>query len=104
MGSAAGAMVYSTASPRVAFVRKTDLFSYAFLDDPFPPPSLLLGCFAAWCPCIVYSRNRQHFRSLQTQGTVLPAGNEQMDDQCCIYCGLVVVGYAWVLQVRQEVD
>src|SRR5579863_8005508 len=65
-----------------------------------PRSSLLAGCFAAWCPCIVYSRNRQHLRSLQTQGTVLPAGTEQMDDQCCIYCGLVVVGYGWVLQVR----
>jgi hypothetical protein len=23
-----------------------------------------------------------------------------MDDQCCIYCGLVILGYGWVLQVR----
>ena len=60
------------------------------------PPS---GCFAAWCPCIVYSRNRQRLRSLQYQGIPLPSGTEANDAQCCIYCGLLLVGYGWVLQV-----
>jgi len=69
---------------------------------PFPLSPFLAGCFAALCPCIVYSRNRQHLRSLQYQGTPLPTANEQMDEHCCIYCGLVITGYQWVLHVRPE--
>jgi len=59
-----------------------------------------LCCFAAWCPCIVYSRNRQRLRSLQYQGIPLPSGTETNDAQCCIYCGLLIAGYGWVLQIR----
>jgi hypothetical protein len=72
------------------------------------PPSacflFLAGCFAAWCPCIVFSRNRQHLRSLQYQGIPLPAASETNDDQCCIYCGLETAGYGWVMQVRFSED
>jgi Cys-rich protein (TIGR01571 family) len=66
------------------------------------PSSFPEGCLAAWCPCIVYSRNRQHLRSLQYQGTPLPADRERNDDQCCIYGGLEITGYSWVMQVRSE--
>jgi hypothetical protein len=102
MASATGATAFSTAFPRVAFVRERRCFVYvSYVSDRssvcFPPS--LVGCFATWCPCYVYSGNKQHLRSLQTQGAVLPAGGEKTDDQCCIYCGLVVLGYAWVLQV-----
>ncbi len=48
-----------------------------------------------------YSRNRQHLRSLQIEGTPLPAGNERtIDVNCCIYSGLRVVYLNWILQVR----
>ena len=72
------------------------LWMLTIFFSPFPP---FLGCFATWCPCIVYSRNRQHLRSLQYQGITLPSGTETNDAQCCMYCGLLLVGYGWVLQV-----
>jgi len=61
-----------------------------------------LCCFAAWCPCIVWSRNRQRLRSLQYQGVALPAGSERTDEHCCMYCGLAAAGYGWVLQIRHR--
>jgi len=66
-----------------------------------------LCCFAYWCPCMVYSRNKQHLRNLQSQGAPLPPGSEAaMDSSCCIYCGLSVCGgCGWVLQIptREEI-
>jgi len=63
-------------------------------------------CFVTWCPCMIYSRNRQHLRSLQIEGTPLPAGNERtIDANCCIYSGLRVVSLHWTLQIgtRREI-
>jgi Cys-rich protein (TIGR01571 family) len=75
-----------------------------FLIDMLTTSSslFLAGCFSAVCPCIVYSRNRQHLRSLQYQGTPLLAEGEKIDEHCCIYCGLVITGYQWLLHVRPE--
>lgn len=42
----------------------------------------------------------QRLRSLQYQGIPLPSGTETNDAYCCMYCGLALVGYGWVLQVR----
>jgi hypothetical protein len=106
MGSASGAMAYSIASPSSAFVRRIsrtgrEFRPYACADHLFYPPlsPFIAGCFAACCPCMAFSRNRQHLRSLQYQGTVLEAGGEENDAHCCMYCGLVITGYQWVLQV-----
>jgi hypothetical protein len=50
---------------------------------------------------MVFSRNRQHLRNLQIEGTPLPPGDERMiDASCCIYSGLLVLLYGWTLQVR----
>jgi hypothetical protein len=79
---------------------------YRYADDHLfaLPLSLLFlaGCFAALCPCVVHSRNRQHLRSLQYQGTPLPAAEEKLDEHCCIYGALVITGYQWLLNVRPE--
>jgi hypothetical protein len=78
------------------------VFSYADHLLFFPPlSSFLAGCFVTWCPCMIYSRNMQHLRSLQIEGTPLPPGNERtIDANCCIYSGLRVVLLHWTLQVR----
>src|SRR6266850_5502987 len=78
--------------------------TYRYADPLVPPPPALFlaGCFTILCPCIAYSRNMQHLRSLQYQGTPLLAANEMMDTHCCIYCVLVSTGYPWILQVRPE--
>ena len=48
---------------------------------------------------MVFSHNKQHLQSLQTRGAPLPAGSEQTDADCCIYCGLNYFGVGWILQV-----
>ena len=68
------------------------------------PPLSPAGCLATWCPCIVYSKNRQRLRSLQYQGTPLPDGDETCDDHCFIHGGLTLLGYGWIMQVCCNVD
>ncbi|KAH9052688.1 hypothetical protein EDB87DRAFT_1656266 [Lactarius vividus] len=63
-------------------------------------PVSLAGCWATWCPCVVYSKNKQRFQHLQIRGTPLPSGGERFNDTCCIYGCLIPTGYAWVLNVR----
>lgn len=36
--------------------------------DPLSPA----GCLAMWCPGVVFGRNKQRLRHLQSQGTPLP--------------------------------
>src|SRR6266851_5469331 len=103
MGSANGAIVYWTFPLRGGFVHSIrsmrTVFSYA--DPLLFLHSFLAGCFATWCPCMAYSGNRQHLRSLQIEGTPLPPGSERMiDAYCCVYSGLFVVLHGWTLQVR----
>ena len=79
MGSAIGAMTYSTASPGVAFVStRTDhqferLSHFYILTDPFLPLPTT-GCEAHYCICIVRSKTRQRMHHLQVHGTPLPPG------------------------------
>ncbi|KAI0286348.1 PLAC8 family-domain-containing protein [Russula brevipes] len=66
----------------------------------------LFGCFSAfgvccvscWCPCIVFSKNKQRIHSLE-QGTPLRGGGDTFDDQCCIHGCLSVLGYGWIMQI-----
>jgi hypothetical protein len=62
------------------------------------PPSLV-GCCALWCPCVVYSTNKQRLHSLQTRGTPLLGGGETFNGDCSIYGCLLIPNFAWVLQV-----
>ncbi|KAI0286347.1 PLAC8 family-domain-containing protein [Russula brevipes] len=63
-----------------------------------------LCCFAAWCPCIVYSKNRQRLRSLQHEGTPLKGDGETCDEHCCIHGGLTVLGYGWIMQIHTRAE
>jgi len=61
-------------------------------------------CWSLWCPCVVYSYNRQRLRSLQNQGTPLPRGSESLDTYCCIYSALDCTGFSWILQIQNRAD
>jgi len=61
-------------------------------------------CWSLWCPCVVYSHNKQRLHSLQTQGTPLPRGSESLDAHCCIYGSLDCIGFGWILQVQTRAD
>ncbi|KAF8467959.1 PLAC8 family-domain-containing protein [Russula ochroleuca] len=61
-------------------------------------------CWSVWCPCVVYSKNRQRLHSLQNQGTPLPGGGERYDKQCCIYGALVFTGFCWAMQIRTRAE
>ncbi|KAH9993560.1 PLAC8 family-domain-containing protein [Russula vinacea] len=63
-----------------------------------------LYCWSVWCPCVVYSKNKQRLRSLQNQGTPLPGGGERYDKECCIYGALTVIFLGWTRQVRTRTE
>jgi len=63
-------------------------------------PHSTAGCWATWCSCVFYSKNKQRLRNLQQQGAPLPGGGERYDDHCRIYGALLILtGYAWALHV-----
>ena len=57
------------------------------------------GCWAAWCPCVVYTKNKQRLRHLQSHGTPLPGGGERFNAACVFFGYLTLTGYYWVLSV-----
>jgi len=61
-------------------------------------------CWSVWCPCVVYSNNRQRLHSLQHQGTPVPRGGESLGAYCCIYFVLGCCGLNWVLQMQTRAD
>ncbi|KAI0249127.1 PLAC8 family-domain-containing protein [Lactifluus subvellereus] len=63
-----------------------------------------LCCWAVWCPCVVYSKNKQRLQNLQTQGAPLSTGGETYNADCCIYGCLASAGYGWVLQIGTRAD
>ena len=115
MRSVNGASACSTALPGVIFVRTrtvtdttaptsshssyTDQYQYHCPRSALPPLSTA-DCQAVWCPCVVYSKNRQRMRHLQQHGAPLPGGGETFDKQCCIYAALIIPCYAWLMLVR----
>ena len=102
MGGATGAMACLTALATVELVRRTSKTckfpAYLTTFDNFFTP-LVIGCLALWCPCIVFGKNKQRLRSLQAHHRPLPGGGESCDGDCCLYCGLLLCGIGWVLQV-----
>ncbi|KAI9438045.1 PLAC8 family-domain-containing protein [Lactarius indigo] len=63
-----------------------------------------LCCFAAWCPCVVYAKNKQRLHHLQRRDTPLPGGGDGVDTDCCLYCCLTVPGFAWIVQTGGRSD
>ncbi|KAI9450097.1 PLAC8 family-domain-containing protein [Lactarius psammicola] len=63
-----------------------------------------LCCWAAWCPCVVYGKNKQRLQHLQSRGTPLPGGGERYNDSCYIYGCLTIPRYAWILQIGTRAD
>jgi hypothetical protein len=106
MGSVTGPMAYWTAATRLVFVRRADRHELLFYMLTNFPLSLLLtvGCWAYWCPCVVFSKTRQRLRSLQYQGRPLEGGGERFSNHCCIYSALLFIGHPWIMQVRGDVD
>jgi Cys-rich protein (TIGR01571 family) len=71
------------------------------LFDCFPRCSLC--CQAVLCPCVVHSKSRQRLRHLRDQGAPLP-GDGENDDHCCIYGGLLITGYAWIINMETRAE
>jgi hypothetical protein len=94
--SVTGALACLTASPRAAFVCRADQ-----LNQPLRMLIIFLvaGCWAVWCPCVVYSKNKQRLQNLQNQDAPLSTGGERYNADCCVYACLAIPGYGWVLQV-----
>ncbi|KAH9993550.1 PLAC8 family-domain-containing protein [Russula vinacea] len=63
-----------------------------------------LCCWSTWCPCVVYSKNKQRLRSLQIQGAPLDGGGEAYDDQCCVYGALDIDGKGWVMEMQTRAE
>ncbi|KAH9965161.1 PLAC8 family-domain-containing protein [Russula compacta] len=59
-------------------------------------------CLSAWCPCVVFSKNKQRLQSLQQHGTPLPGDGDTFDGYCCIY-GLLG-GNGWILQIQHRAE
>jgi hypothetical protein len=62
-------------------------------------PLSLEGCYASFCPCVVYSQNNQRLRQLWTHGTPLPGGGDRYTVGCSIYALLALNGHAFILLV-----
>ncbi|KAF8467961.1 PLAC8-domain-containing protein [Russula ochroleuca] len=72
-------------------------WSYGLCDGSARCGLCLWSCF---CPCVVYTKNRQRMHSLQNQGNRLASGGEYCDCNCCLYLGIdVCSSLSWVLQV-----
>jgi hypothetical protein len=95
-------MACSTASLNVASVRGDRL---ARPTHRILIPVFLAGCWAAWCPCVVYSKNKQRLEHLRNRGTPLPGGGERLTDHTYIHGILTAIGgHGWILQVCSDDD
>jgi len=57
-------------------------------------------CLGAWCPCILFSKNKSRLQHLERDGTPEPHGGEGVGADCMIYCCLTsLTGFGWVLQI-----
>lgn len=68
--------------------------------DPLSPA----GCLAMWCPGVVFGRNKQRLRHLQSQGTPLPDRGTYVNGDCAVYCCLATPRLSWILGVCQAGD
>ncbi|KAI9459155.1 PLAC8 family-domain-containing protein [Lactarius psammicola] len=63
-----------------------------------------LCCLATWCPGVVFGRNKQRLRHLQSQGRPLPGGGTYVNGDCAIYCCLAAPRFAWILGIGERTD
>jgi hypothetical protein len=77
---------------------------YTDSSQPIQSLLILLGCWAAFCGCVVYGKNRQRLHHLQREGAALPGGGERYADHCMIYGLLAPCHHGWVLQVCSDVE
>ncbi|KAN0136840.1 PLAC8 family domain containing protein [Lactarius tabidus] len=61
-------------------------------------------CLATWCPGVVFGRNKQRIRHLQSQGTPLPGGGTNVNGDCAIYCFLAPLRLSWILGIGDRTD
>ncbi|KAI0264635.1 PLAC8 family-domain-containing protein [Gloeopeniophorella convolvens] len=62
-------------------------------------------CCSCWCPCVVYGKNKQRFRSLQGRGVPVQDGGDACSGDCFMYCCLAsVTGCGWILQMGSRSD
>jgi Cys-rich protein (TIGR01571 family) len=57
-----------------------------------------------WCPCVVFSRNKQRLDSLHYQGTPLQGSGETFTAGCYFYGLLFTCCHGWELQVCSDDD
>ena len=99
-----GALACSAAFPGVAFVSYIQIKTRATCPHVDRLLTLSTGCWATWCPCVVFNKNKQRLQSLQTQGAPLPGGGETFDAGCVIYGWLAANGVGWIMQVCSDVN
>jgi len=87
-----------TASPRVASVIKANSICLSLVTPDLNPYSFL-GCWATFCPCVVYGQNRQRLRHLHRHNAPLAGGGDTFSQDCRIYCCMAVPCFYWVFQV-----
>ena len=71
---------------------------YALTRTPFCS-SFVAGCWATFCPCVVYGQNRQRLISLHRHDAPLQGGVERCNHDCRLYCCMSVPCFFWVFQV-----
>ena len=65
-----------------------------FFETPF-----FSGCWATFCPCIVYGQNKQRLRHLHHRHRPLAGGGDNFNQHCRAYCCMAVPCFYWVFQV-----
>ena len=59
-----------------------------------------LGCFACWCPCIVYAKLQSRLSFLERNNYPHPDGGSGCNSDCFVHCCLTsLCGVGWALQV-----
>jgi len=61
-----------------------------------------LCCYSSFCPCVVYSKNKQRLHQLQTHGTPLPGGGDRYTADCSFFACLALTGNAFILMIKNR--
>jgi len=61
-------------------------------------------CLATCCPGLIFGRNKQRLRHLQTQGTPLPDGGTSVNADCAIFCCLAPFRLSWIMEISERTE